>query len=78
MSRQANELILSCISWQQAQLVMDSLLAEHLVGSAEILPGQSAELFHVLVEPAEEIETIRRAVNQLPFKVTVSGGSLVQ
>lgn len=78
MSRKPNELILSCTSWQQAQQIVDDLLNKHLVQSAEILPTQSAEMFHVLAVPEGEIKTITREMNQLPFKVTVSGGSLVQ
>lgn len=38
MSKPANEFVLTCASWQQAQGVIDQLFDKHLISRAEIIP----------------------------------------
>ncbi len=79
MSKQLPELDLVCASWQQAQQIVDSLLAQGLSQSAEIVASQAHHRYHVLVQTTKQPIVIKQALEKLPFKVKLASyASLVQ
>jgi periplasmic divalent cation tolerance protein len=61
---QANfiELALSCVSWQEAHVIADELLSQHLVACVEFLPIKSKYWWKQVLEEAEEIKLIMQSV----------------
>jgi uncharacterized protein involved in tolerance to divalent cations len=73
------ELILNCVSWQEAQRVVDVLLEKHLAEKTEILPVQNTQKVHIIVKTkARHLEKIKLETTQLPSTAIVSSFSLVQ
>jgi hypothetical protein len=79
MNDNSIELILNCVSWQEAQRVVDVLLKKQLAEKTEILTVQNTQKVHIIVNTkARHLEKIKLETAQLPTAVIVSSFSLVQ
>lgn len=56
------ELVLTCSSWQEAQLIADSLLDKHLIACAEFMEIKSKYHWEGGLEESKEIKLIMKSI----------------
>ena len=63
------EFVLTCGSWQEAQRIVDRLLAKKLIACAEFIPVKARFSWHHQFEEADEIKLIMLSLNDYFVKI---------
>lgn len=59
------EVVLTCSSWQEAQIIIDDLLSKKLVACVESYPIQSRYWWQGSIEDANEIKLVMQTISKL-------------